>query len=369
MDPQAWPRLTALVLGPPGRRRARVSLALLAPVVYVVFAGVQHAEVLLSLVDRQESNLLTLFNLAGTFVFYLLIRSGASEAWRDPALTVPQMAWGVLSMVGSYAITGPARGAVMSILVLILVFGMFALRPAQARGLAFLAFGLLSAVMLWKSRTDPARYPPVVEAMHFVFGVIVLISVSALSVRMGRMRSRLQAQKAELQQALEQIQLLATQDELTGLCNRRHMATLLAQEHARRERSGAPLCLVLMDLDLFKRINDTHGHHAGDAVLRRFAAAGRQALRATDVLARWGGEEFLLMLPGVPAEQALSCVDRIRARLGAESFDDIAPGLGVTFSAGLSMFAPGESLEAAIERADQAMYRAKTGGRNRTVVG
>ncbi len=360
------PRLTALVLGPPGHRRVRVSQVLLALVVYLVFAAVQQAEVELGLIEPGASNLLTLFNLSGSFGFYLLVRSGLSEALRDPAMTVPQMVWGVLSTVGSYAITGPARGAVMSILVLVLVFGMFALRPVHARGLALFAFAMLSIVMVWKSRSDPTRYPPAIEAIHFVFGVIVLLGVSALSVRMGAMRARLKAQKAELEQALAQIRLLATQDELTGLFNRRHMSTLLTQEHLRTQRSGAPLCIVLMDLDHFKRINDGHGHHAGDAVLKGFAEAGRQALRGTDVLARWGGEEFLLMLPGADAGQAASVVERIRAQLAAVSFDEVAPGLGVTFSAGLALFEPGQTLDQAVERADQAMYRAKTGGRNRT---
>jgi diguanylate cyclase (GGDEF)-like protein len=323
--------------------------------------------VLAGMIDPLESNLLTLFNLCGALGFYALVRSGLSERLGDPALTAPQMVWGLLSTAGSYAITGPARGAVMTLMVLILVFGMFALSPSTARTLALAAFGLLSGVMLWKSNSDPARYPPLVEAVHFLFGVIVLTGVSVLSIRMGTLRARLKAQKDELAQALEQIRLLATQDELTGLYNRRHMAALLARAHADGRATAAPLSLVLMDLDLFKRINDTHGHQVGDAVLRRFAAAGRAALRSSDVLARWGGEEFLLMLPGATPEQALQCVARIRARLAEVSFDDVAPGLQVTFSAGLSRCAADQSLEVAIEQADHAMYRAKTAGRNCTM--
>ncbi|WP_341887881.1 GGDEF domain-containing protein [Variovorax sp. YR752] len=357
-----------LLLGPAGHRRVRVSQVLVALVVYVLFAIVQQAEVELGLIDAQASNLLTLFNLAGTFGFYLLVRSGMSEALADPAMTVPQMVWGVLSMVGSYAITGPARGAVMTLLVLILVFGMFALRPAHARSLVLLAFVLLSAVMLWKSRVDPQRYPPLIEAVHFAFAVIVLAGVGVLSLRMGALRARLKQQKDELAEALAQIRLLATQDELTGLFNRRHMTSLIRDAQARAQRSGEPLSLVLMDLDHFKRINDGHGHHAGDAVLRGFAEAGRTALRSTDVLARWGGEEFLLMLEGTAPEQAAMVVERIRAQLARASFETVAPGLAVTFSAGLVAFAPDQTLEQVVEQADQAMYRAKTGGRNRTVM-
>jgi diguanylate cyclase (GGDEF)-like protein len=346
----------------------RVSQSLLALVVYLVFAALQHGEVVLGLVDLRQSNLLTLFNLAGALGFYALVRSGFSERRSDPALTLPQMVWGLLSTAGSYAITGPARGAVMTLMVVILVFGMFALAPRQARGLALFTLGLLSAVMLWKSRVEPERYPPVIEAVHFLFSVIVLSGVSALAVRMGSMRARLKAQKADLEHALEQIRLLAIQDELTGMYNRRHMTTLLQQEQARQQRDDTTMCLVLADIDLFKRVNDTHGHHAGDVVLQRFAQVSRGALRNTDVMARWGGEEFLMMLRNTTPEQATIFVERLRAQLARTSFDDVAPSLRVTFSAGVSVCSRDDALEAAIERADHAMYRAKTQGRNCTAL-
>ena len=363
MPPALSLTLATLILGPAGRRRVRVAATLLSLVAYAVLAVLQQAEVVAGLIDPSESALQMLFCLSGAIGFYVLVRSGASERLADPAMTAPQMAWALVGGAGSYAITGPARGAVMTLMVLTLVFGMFALSPRTARALAVAGFALLSAVMLWKSHVDPLRYPPVVEAVHFAFGVIVLSGVSALSIRMGAMRARLKAQKADLEHALAQIHQLATQDELTGLYNRRHMGVLLEQAR----RAAVPVCLVLIDLDLFKSINDAHGHQAGDAVLRRFATAGRAALRSSDALARWGGEEFLLMLPGATHEQALQVVARLRTRLAEVSFDDIAPDLRVTFSAGLSRCADEQALEAALERADQAMYRAKSGGRNRTV--
>jgi diguanylate cyclase len=361
--------LRLLLLGPTPKRQLRSSQSMLALAVYVAFAGLQHVEVLLGLIDPAESAALSGFYLATAALFFVVIRSGLSERWTaDPALTVPQMVLGFVAAAGSYAITGPARGAVMTLLLLVLVFGMFALRPNQARGLALLAFGLLSAAMLWKSRTDPARYPPAVEAIHFVFLGIVTAGIATLSVRMSRLRARLSEQKHALAQALEQIRLLATRDELTGLVNRRHMGALMATEQARQRRTGQALSLVLIDIDLFKRVNDEHGHAAGDAVLKAFAGAAQAGLRASDVLSRWGGEEFLLMLPDTGQAPAQQCVERVRALLAQVSFDAVAPGLVVTFSAGLAVCGQDEALDAAIERADQAMYRAKTAGRNCTVV-
>jgi diguanylate cyclase len=229
------------------------------------------------------------------------------------------------------------------------------------------ALVLLGTVMAWKSLHDPARYPPAVEAIHLVFACIVVAGVSVLAGRMGAMRTRLRSQKLELQSALERIGQLATRDELTGLVNRRHMTLLMQTEQARQRRDDSKMTLALLDIDLFKRVNDSYGHHAGDVVLKTFAEASAQVLRATDVLARWGGEEFLLMLPATGPEQALRSVERLRAYVANVSFDTIEPGLKITFSAGLSACAD-EPLDGCIERADQAMYLAKTQGRDRSVL-
>ena len=361
--------LSPFFLGPSGRQRVRVVMVLLTMAIYVLFALLQHAEVLLGFIDARASAWLTAYYLGGSLVFYLLVRSGWSERLSadEPSLTLWQTLHGVLAMIGAYAITGPARGAVLAILVLVLAYGMFSLSVRQAGALALFTLIALSSVMAWKSHTDAARYPPWVEVVHLAFGVIVLSGISALSVRMGFLRQRLRRQKQELEASLEQIHLLATQDELTGLINRRHMTALLRAEQARQQRNSRLMSVVLIDLDHFKRINDSHGHQAGDTVLRKFALAVGSHLRSTDVLARWGGEEFLLMLPETGVSEALQCVDRMRASLAEVSFDDIAPGLRLTFSAGLAACQPGESVEAVIELADQALYRAKQAGRNRVI--
>jgi diguanylate cyclase (GGDEF)-like protein len=345
-------------------------MTLLALAVYGVFAVLQHAEVLLGFIDAQESAWLTGYYLLGTLVFYILIRSGWSERMsRDPSLMFLQILHGVLATIWSYAITGPARGAVLAILVLLLAFGMFGLSVRQARRLALGSGLLLVATMAWKCQTDPLRYPPWLEVIHLAFAVIVLLGVSALSVRMGTLRDRLRTQKLELEASLQRIRLLATQDELTGLANRRHVLALLKAEQARQQRTGQPLSLVLLDLDHFKRVNDAYGHQAGDVVLKGFAEAARSTLRGSDVLSRWGGEEFLLMLPDTGLEEAERCVDRMRQGVAQVTFDSVTRGLQITFSAGLTVCRAGETLEAAIERADQAMYRAKRQGRNCTVSG
>ena len=362
-------RLSDALLGGDAPQRVRSSMALIALVVYVLFALAQHGEVLLGLIDLAESNALTAFNLCGALGFYLLMRTGWSvKVSSEPSLTMPQMVFAMVSITWSYAITGPARGAVIAIMILVIMFGMFILQPRQARALAMLAIVMLGGAMLWRASSVPERYPPRVEWVHFLFAAVVLASTSSLAIRLGTLRARLAAQKKELGDALALNRELATRDALTGLLNRRAMVELLAREHPRIERGQGPLAVALLDIDLFKRINDELGHGAGDEVLRRFASVIQDQLRAADALARWGGEEFLLLMPGTHAEDARIVLDRLRGAIAEGGFDAIAPQLKVSFSAGVAEVLEGEAQDAAIDRADRALYRAKQAGRNRVEV-
>ncbi len=153
-------------------------------------------------------------------------------------------------------------------------------------------------------------------------------------------------------------------DGLTGLANRRASADALHAEAARAERLETPLAVVLADVDGFKDVNDAHGHSVGDEVLKAFAAVLRDTLRESDVAGRWGGEEFLLLLPGADEEGAARLAERVRAALAARSIPG-AFGLRVTASFGVAEYAPGSSAELLVVAADQALYRAKWDGKNR----
>ena len=355
---------------PTDTQRAYLHYALLAMALYVAFAAMAQIEASFGVIDRVDALHLAAFNLTGAALFALMIRSGTNRRFRsDPSLGQAQCIFAIVSLCWSYAIQAQARGALLSIVVLILVFGMFALTAAQAVRVTILACAMLGAVMAWKSHTDPARYPATVELMHFLVASVALLGIALLSTKVARMRMQLSLQNAALSDALAQNRRLATRDELTGLLNRRHMAELLESERLRHHRSAHAACLILIDIDLFKRINDEHGHAAGDAVLKTFSQAAADTLRASDVLARWGGEEFLLLLPATEATSALLCIERIRAGLARAPFGSIQPGLQVTFSAGLSVFGASDTVQALIERADRAMYKAKHAGRDCTVVG
>jgi diguanylate cyclase (GGDEF)-like protein/PAS domain S-box-containing protein len=159
---------------------------------------------------------------------------------------------------------------------------------------------------------------------------------------------------------------LAATDSLTGLLNRRAFFEHGEREVARARRNGKPLCLLMLDLDNFKLVNDTHGHAAGDEVLRNMAETMQNALRETDLLGRVGGEEFAAILPEAALAGATDTAERLRKAIEARATVCNGRKIYVTASIGVSQFqAPDEQLDEVLKRADQAMYKAKSKGRNR----
>jgi diguanylate cyclase (GGDEF)-like protein len=154
---------------------------------------------------------------------------------------------------------------------------------------------------------------------------------------------------------------LAVTDRLTGLSNRRGAEQVAKREIVRVRRFAAPLSFVIFDIDHFKAVNDTQGHGAGDQVLQRVARTIAGQLRETDLCARWGGEEFLVVLPNTPLDGALGCADRIRRAVAAQVLPAGGP---VTISGGVAQLQPGELLDEVVARADAQLYKAKTSGRN-----
>ncbi|WP_181373065.1 GGDEF domain-containing protein [Massilia glaciei] len=162
---------------------------------------------------------------------------------------------------------------------------------------------------------------------------------------------------------------MAETDVLTGLVNRRCLMERMAREFARSRRHHLDLTMAVIDIDFFKKVNDTYGHHAGDEVLRELARTALQGLRIDDVLARLGGEEFVLMMPHTDQQGALIVIDRIRTRILQMNCPLLQGAALPTFSAGLAVMSAGDaSADGMLERADLALYAAKEKGRNRTEI-
>lgn len=171
----------------------------------------------------------------------------------------------------------------------------------------------------------------------------------------------------KLQQREAQIIAISLTDPLTGVGNRRLLEESLAKEISRVERGGGTLCTVMADLDHFKNINDRYGHDSGDQVLMAFGALLRQHTRPTDIVTRYGGEEFVLLLPHTDLEHALAAAERIRTALAGCLIEPLRNP--VTASFGVAEIASGEQGDALLRRADMALYQAKHSGRNRVVAG
>ena len=244
-----------------------------------------------------------------------------------------------------------------------------------AAGLVFLFVTLMYDVV------SSLRLLPRTEGMPVLgFTVLFLAAARALSTRFEReyqelqslrahLELRVQQRTADLEEANRKLDALAQTDALTGLPNRRSFAEqadrLLVQHH----RAGSVLSVVMVDVDHFKRINDEFGHHGGDMTLRAVAQALRGALRDQDIVARWGGEEFIALLPDTDGAGAVHVAETLRQAVAGLNVAHNTASIRVTASFGLAVHDGKASLEATTSRADAALYRAKRDGRNRVAVG
>ncbi len=189
--------------------------------------------------------------------------------------------------------------------------------------------------------------------------------ICALQTELTGERAELEQQAKALALANRKLQQVANTDLLTGLPNRRYGLRRLEQEFAQAHRYGRPLSVMILDLDHFKSVNDTLGHAAGDEVLKHGASVMQEALRATDILCRWGGEEFLAIVPNADLAAASTLAERLRESLASRQPKDLAIRRPVTVSIGLAAYPQGRDVEHLLHLADQALYRAKDKGRNR----
>lgn len=195
----------------------------------------------------------------------------------------------------------------------------------------------------------------------------------ALKARDNMMVARQEVQDAEarihaLEAKLQHLSELVREDQLTGSLNRRGLDDVFERETARADRRGTPLCIAVLDLDDFKKLNDTMGHIAGDNALKHLVKVVKETLRSMDVIARFGGEEFLILLPETTLEAAEATMTRLQRELTRHFFMHENEKVLITFSAGVALRRPNEIQADLVKRADEAMYKAKKSGKNRVVV-
>ena len=312
-----------------------------------------------------------MLGIATQAVFFLLFKTGLNLRFAEPSLSNPQIVVAILLTTYMLAFSMSLRGSLIMVYANILIFGIFQLSRRDLllqAGFALACFGGLIAAESYRAPNAQNL------TLHLVQWFILACFLGCLTItgsyirqlreRLQQRHSTLQAHQETLRGMMGQLQNLATTDGLTGLANRRYFI----DETRRRMtlmRPSQMLGVALIDLDHFKRVNDLYGHAAGDEVLQGFATLARESLRDGDLVARFGGEEFVILLNNTDLGALHQCLERIRTRFAELQFPSLPEGIHCTFSAGLSLVRQEDDLEMRLNDADQALYLAKASGRNR----
>lgn len=348
--------------------RVRSSMAMLAVLLMLGSAGVMLWLGYTGLAPLQAMAWWSVVAVGGLTVMAALVRCGWSARWRDPSMTFQQILWAISCSAVAYVLAAEARGIVPGLLAVTMLFAALNLRAKQIVAVSLYALGAFSLAVLFIIQLDNST-EPALEIAYALVLVLMLTGCMLLSLRLYQLRGRLRKQRQELAVALKENRELASRDALTGLINRRHMRELLELEQRRCVRGVRTMLLAQMDIDHFKSINDTYGHGVGDMALKAFAQTVRDNIRNSDVLARWGGEEFVLLLSDTDVAGAMLTLQRVRAAVEGTTMADAPPGLQMTVSIGLAEHMAGEMLEVTLDRADKALYSAKRAGRNQVMFG
>jgi diguanylate cyclase (GGDEF)-like protein len=304
--------------------------------------------------------------LVSVACYIALSETGFTERFKDHYFVAPQ-AIASMAIMLAFTYIAPEVG-VMFLCTLFVVFNFSSLRstPWQTAIVwTAMALGLTGLFLL----TDkPISMPHGTYVERFATMTVFALTIGRcmfLGIFSSSMRQTLYKSGVELKAANKRIEELAELDELTGSFNRRCIMRMLDDEIARANRSKAPCSIALIDLDWFKRVNDHYGHPTGDEVLRTFAITVFANIRDIDKFGRYGGEEFLLVLPDTPDDEAVRTLDRLREIVAGLDWSAFSPGMQVTISAGVAMLKPDETADTFLARADRALYAAKAQGRNR----
>ena len=307
--------------------------------------------------------------------FYLAIRTGLNLRFAEPSMTLAQVCLSMLPGLYLMFHAQQSRGVFLLLCVAAAMYGLFQLRTRDFVVMTIGVVGGYALLIVLVYNLKPAEINVQVEIVQLFALFATFLQFSGLGGYIARLRRKVKEKNRELagrnealEQALFRIEELAMRDELTGVFNRRYLMETIRNEKKRSERSGSVFSICILDVDLFKQVNDTYGHLVGDSVLQSIARAAEEALRETDYFGRYGGEEFALVLTATEADGALITAERVRLAVAALDFSHICPHLKVTVSIGIADSQNMEDTTHTFKRADQALYKAKQGGRNRSIM-
>ena len=330
---------------------------------------------------------LTLFSLAGTIhayvpltygligachalIFSLLHWTGYSARFKNPHLTIWQMCFAVGNQSIGMVLAPNITAFFLAITFIIFAFGSLRLSLRNVLTV-WLTTSLTIAAVLLASRGQ--RLTPVNPSVFEVMVIwtsfsSILLRCQLLGYYAMKSRVNLLLKNMMLAQRVEHVQDMATHDALTNVYNRRAILPLIEEQIDLANRKNLPCAIAIIDIDHFKAINDTYGHLAGDEVLKGMVAAINAQIRTSDKLGRYGGEEFVLLMPATTLDDAYQVVDRMRIDICLKCWDCLEPDARVTFSAGLAAIEVDDDLVQLLTKTDTALYQAKNNGRNCVVM-
>lgn len=322
--------------------------------------------------------------LAGVGVFYYLVDRGLNLRLRDPSLAFGQLVFAItLGILTMSQMTTPASRALLALTGMVSI--SYAASTLDRRHL-LLAMGIAAVeCILMTTYVLVGQTSAEVRAEELALLAIMLAAVLQVCLYgsvQASLRSKVRERTESLNQAMHYLELSnaelkmerdtaarqASRDELTGVFNRRHLEAEMSVQVARSERRGSPLTVALLDIDHFKEINDRFGHQAGDAALRHVTDVMGRSIRGVDIFGRYGGEEFLLLMPDTPVDKAQVLCNRLRDAVRLTRPDAFHDTDSITLSGGVAQHRTGESPDQVIRRADLALYHAKTTGRDRIAI-
>lgn len=357
----------------------RIRRLLMATIAYILNASLAYFSYLAGITEWPAIAGFLIIIPTVNIAFYIAIRTGFNLRFADPSLTFAQMCAATLTVMYVMYYANESRGLLLLMYVIMLLFGIFRLNTRDFFLISLITLLTYGAdiILLYIFRPEGVNFRN--ELLQWIVLAIVMIDFSYIGGYISSLRRNLRTSHSELKKTIESlnisrselekslaiIQEIAIHDELTGFYNRRHLMELLENEKNRSLRGNTVFTITMLDIDHFKKVNDTYGHQAGDEVLRRVSAAIKNTMRNTDFCGRYGGEEFILVLIQTDLKEAMICGERMRANIEKCQFPGVGDGLRITASIGLSQYQMREEIDTMVARADRALYQAKEGGRNR----
>jgi diguanylate cyclase (GGDEF)-like protein len=299
--------------------------------------------------------------LGAVIAFHIVFRSGLNARFREPSLTLPQLLISLLTMLVVAYLERATQIALVPFILITFSFGIFRM---STRSLILLSAGCLAAyfgVIMLRGHAEAYAYPFHIDLVQWCVLALTLPGMILVGKQIQNLRQLLRATRYQLEHYEEK----SVRDDLTGLYNRRQLQAELEQAKLQADTMSVPFTICLIDIDHFKEINDNNGHLAGDTILKEFAKVARDSIRDTDVLGRYGGDEFLQILPDTDMKGAVMHAERLRVYAHFLNFEKVHAEKHISLSIGVAQYRSGDKILDLISRADAALYQAKQMGRNR----